>query len=486
MMKWKERKEKRKAADGQKAAPEPGRKKKIRRRILLGIAAVLVVFLVVSNMVQGKSPLPVATVTASKGEIEQSVSTSGTVAADCTKSYFSQVEAQIGSIPVEPGDAVKAGEVLLVYEKTAIEEKTKLAQLKQQAGEGSYQNSVQNNQEALGDLKEATVNLAVLEQQIADTEAYITGLENKIANKKSELQHFGALLQISLLDWQDQPDSEEYMNLQKMVQLNNYEQNNNEEIKGWEAELDVYNKMLSDYKEYQSEMKSQKNSAEAGRMTAGASKELEANSQSEAIEAQENLSELQAAAEGIKAEFDGVVTEVEAVEGQIAAKGTKLLTLESTDEVSVRIEVTKYDLDKIALGQKAVVTIAGKEYQGEVSKINKMAQQNQSGAAVVGAQIRLLDPDSEVVLGVEAKVVISTDKQTDTIVVPTGAVNVDINGEFVYVVENNTLVKKPVVTGISSDTMIQIREGLTEGEQVVTEVTAGVTEGMSVMAVPSV
>lgn len=479
-MKMKEKKEKK-----EKTPMDPGRKKKIRRRILIGIVTVLVLFFVVSGMVQGSSPMPVATTTANKGEIEQTISTSGTVTAERSKSYFAQVNVQIGTVNVSAGDLVKAGDVLIAYDETSLITETQLAELKQQAGEGSYQNSVQSNNEMLGDLKEATVNLEVLEQQIADTEAYITGLENKIANKKSELQHFGALLQISLLDWQDQPDSDEYMNLQKMVQLNNYEQNNNEEIKGWEAELQVYNKMLSEYQEYRAEMKSQKNSAEAGKMTVGANKELEANSQSQAIEAEENLTALQEVAGGIRAEFDGVVTEIEVVEGQSPAQGSKLLTLESIQEVSVKIAVTKYDLDKIALGQKATVTIGGKEYEGEVSKINKMAQQNQSGAAVVGTEIKIVNPDSDVYLGVEAKVIISTDRQTDTVIIPVGAVNVDMSGEFVYLVEDNILVKKPVVTGISSDTMIQILEGIEEGDQVVTEVTTGVTEGMSVMAVPA-
>ena len=47
------------------------------------------------------------------------------------------------------------------------------------------------------------------------------------------------------------------------------------------------------------------------------------------------------------------------------------------------------------------------------------------------------------------------------------------------------LVRKPVVTGISSDTMIQIVEGISEGDQMVTEVTTGLTEGMAAVAVPA-
>ena len=343
-------------------------------------------------------------------------------------------------------------------------------------------NSIQNNNQMLGDLNEANVNLEVLDQQIADTEAYITNLENKIEQKKSDLAHFGALLQISLLDWQDQPDSDEYMNLQKMVQLNSWEQNNNEEIRGWQDELDVYNKMLSDYKEYRSEMKSQKSSAEAGKLTSGAKEEIEATNQTKEIQAQDTIDSLANVENGIKADFDGVVTDVKAVEGASVADSSELLKLESTQDVSVKVYVTKYDLEKISQGQDAVVTVAGKEYKGKVGKINKMAEKNNSGAAVVGTEVEILNPDSDIVLGVEAKIAISTARVTDCVMVPVSVVNVDMDGEFVYVVENGVLAKRRVVTGISSDTMVQISEGLAEGEGVVTSVSAGMTEGMAVMA----
>ncbi len=459
-------------------------KKKRRRKIWLIVAAVIVVFVIVSRFMGGDVTMPVTTVAATKGEIAQTINTSGVVATDTSKSYFSEVNVKIGTVNVSAGDAVKAGDVLIAYDEEELQTQTELVQLKQQSGEGSYQDAVQSNNEKLGDLSEANVNLEVLEQQIADTEAYIAGLEAKIEKKKSELALFGAQLQISLLDWQDEPDSEEYMNLQKLVQENNYEQNYHEDILGWQAELDVYNKMLADYEEYRSEMKSQKNSADAGKMTAGAKGQLEADSQTKTIEAGEELAALESAETGIIAAFDGVVTEISAVEGSTVAEGTKLLELQSTQEVSAKISVTKYDLDKIALGQKAVVTIAGKDYEGKVSKINKMAEKNESGAAVVGTEIKILNPDSEVYLGVEAKVVITTAQETDAVLAPVTAVNVDMNGEFVYVVEEGILVKKPVETGISSDTMIQILSGVEEGAQLVTEVTGELTEGMAVMAMP--
>lgn len=469
----------------EKQPTDPAKKKKRRKIILFVVIGVLVLLFILSKLFGGNGAAAVVTTTQAQiGDLQQTIDTSGTVKTEESKVYFSNVDVKVGEVKAQAGDAVKAGDVLLTYDADDLAAAKERAELKKQSTEGSYLNSVQTNQEKLGDLSEASTNLEVLDQQIADTEAYIKNLEAKISKKKSDLAHEGALLQISLIDWQDQPDSDEYQNLQKLVQLNNYEQQNNEQIRSWQDELEVYNDMLSEYKEYRSEMKSQKSSAEAGKLTGGAKEELEANNKTQTMDVEDSLENLDAAENGIVAEFDGVVTEMNAVEGGAAAKGAQLLKLESTEDVVVRITVTKYDLSKIKEGQKAIITIGSREYEGEVLRINRMAEQNNSGAAVVGAEIKILNPDSDVILGVEAKVVVNTEKVENAVLVPITAVNVDMDGEFVYVVENNILVKKPVATGISTDTMIQITDGLNADEQIVTSVTADLYEGMTVAAMP--
>ena len=469
----------------EKQPVDPAKKKKRRKIILFVVLGALVLLFILSKLLGGNGAAAIVTTTQAQiGDLQQTIDTSGTVKTGESKVYFSDVDVKVGEVKVQAGDAVKAGDVLLNYDADDLAAAKERAELKRQSAEGSYLNSVQTNNEKLGELSEASTNLEVLDQQIADTEAYIKNLEAKISKKKSDLAHEGALLQISLIDWQDQPDSDEYQNLQKLVQLNNYEQQNNEEIKSWQDELDVYNDMLSKYKEYRSEMKSQKSSAEAGKLTGGAKEELEANNKTQTMDVEDSIDSLSSVENGIVAEFDGVVTEMNAVEGGVTAKGAQLLKLESTEDVMVRINVTKYDLSKIKEGQKAIVTIGSREYEGEVSKINKMAEQNNSGAAVVGTEITILNPDSDVILGVEAKVVINTERAEGAVLVPITAVNVDMDGEFVYVVENNILVKKPVTTGISTDTMTQIIEGLNGDEQIVTSVTADLYEGMTVAAMP--
>lgn len=461
------------------------KKKVIKRSIIGGIAGVFVLFIVVSNISAANAKPVVQVITAAKTDIQQILSTSGTVASGETKTYFAPVSVEIGTIDAAAGDTVKKGEPIITYEETAMANAKRTAELTLAANEGNYSSSVQKNNESWGDLNEANVNLEVLETQITDIDNYIKTLQKKVDDKKAALAQEGALLQISLIDWADKPDSEEYENLQKLVQQNTYEQTNNAEIRAWQDEIDKYSDMLANCKEYKAEMKSQKTSADGTKLNQGSKAEMEAKAEIEKIKSEETLNALTESENGVLAEFDGVVTEMNAVEGKTPAVGEQLFKLESTENVKISISVTKYDLEKLTAGQKTDVTIAGKTYEGEVSKIDKMATKNNSGAAVVNAEIKVLNPDENIVLGVEAKVKIHTAEEKQTIAVPVSAVNTDMAGDFVYVVENGIVVKHAVTTGISSDLDVQIVEGLKEGAQVISQSVNGVTEGMAVTAVPA-
>ena len=101
------------------------------------------------------------------------------------------------------------------------------------------------------------------------------------------------------------------------------------------------------------------------------------------------------------------------------------MTIESTEKVYVRLSVSKYDLEKIAEGQKADIDIAGKTYEGSVAKIDGMATKNDCGAAVVGVDVSLDNPDDSVFLGVEAKIYVHMNKVEGAVTIPLEVINSD-------------------------------------------------------------
>lgn len=498
------------------------KKKKIIRRCVIGGVAAVIVFFMVSNSMKAKNAgLVVNTTEVAREDIEQVLSTSGTVKSEETKTYFAPVAVQIGSVDVTPGDSVEKGQTLLSFDAEALADAKQIAELKLQANEGGYESSIYKDNKYVAELREANVNLDVLEQQIADNENYLKELQKKVEDKKAWYANQGAQLQVTLLEYEKKisdekealaernaeeqaegkndnekkekdeaakgqidADEEVYLNLQQQVQFNAYEQQNNQEIRDLEREISDCQELIAGYKEYRSEMKAQKDSSENGAMDQGSRSQLEANTEMEKINGQATLDSIAQVESGILADYNGVVTEVEAVEGATPQEGGKLVTLESTEKVKVEITVSKYDLDKIALGQDAQINIAGKKYDGKVTKINRMATNNASGAAVVGAEIGIENPDASIYLGVEAKVEIHIAEALDTVSIPIEVVNTDMEGDFVFVAENGTVAKKRITTGISSDSHIEVKEGLKEGEAVIVTTGQELEEGMSVTAIP--
>lgn len=460
-------------------------KKKIIRRCIIGGIVIVIIALRVSSSIAAKNAgVVVQTQAVTVQDIEQTLNTSGTVKSEEAKTYFAPLSVQIGAVNVAAGDNVEKGQPLIVYDADALDNARQVEELKLQANEGGYESSVYKNNKYIAELGEANVNLAVLDQQIEDSENYVKELQQKIDDKKTFLAHEGTLLQISLLDWSDQPYSEEYLELQKLVQYNSYEQQNNKDILAWQKEIERYQEMIAGYKEYRSEMKAQKSSAESGSLDNGGKSQMEANAQMERIGSEDTLASMEDVKNGILADFNGVVTEVTAVEGVTPQQGEKLLTIESTDKVKVEITVSKYDLEKIAVGQTATIDIAGKKYDGRLTKINGMATTNASGAAVVGAEIEIDNPDSAIYLGIEARVEIHIAEVAGAVAIPVELINSDKDGDFVFVVENGVVVKKRITTGITSDSYSQVTDGLTEGEQVVVTTGQDVEEGMVVTAIP--
>lgn len=184
--------------------------------------------------------------------------------------------------------------------------------------------------------------------------------------------------------------------------------------------------------------------------------------------------------------FNGVISELSVVEGATVQEGTQLMVLDSIDNVCVEFQASKYALETLEIGQPAEIIISGKSYTGSVSKINHIAEVNTSGTATVAARIHIDNPDENIYLGLDAKLKILTASETGVLQVPVEAVNVDSQGEFCYIIENGILTKKYVTTGISSEAYIQILDGLTANQEIVTTAVygMGLDEGMAVTGMP--
>lgn len=457
--------------------------------IFLGVILVVVLIGIGSCSSGSEVGAMVTTTKAFRGELQESVSTSGSVAAEEVKVYFAPAAGKIAELPVAAGDAVKKGDVLIAYDSTALERDFRQAQLEQNKAQAAYSGAIADNSENQKKLSEAQTNLAVLDQQLADYKAYLKDLQSKLNQSQREThnaltkENYDLTKKMEELD----PTDDDYIKYKKELDRNTYllqVADSSDYVAQMQDEIARVQEEITNCETYKAEMQSQKSGSEAGVLDGYDKVQYDANQELAGMAYNQAQDAYNAVKNGVCAAFDGIVTEVNAVEGATVAEGMQLLTLKSSDQVKVVLSASKHDVEKLEVGQNSDVTIGGRVYTGKVSKINRMAELNASNTPMVGVEIHLDEPDDKIILGMDAKLVIYTQKEEDVLLVPVEAVNADREGDFLYVVENGKVAVKRVVCGISNDTYSVIREGITEEDEVIVTALTGVEEGMNVTVLP--
>lgn len=104
---------------------------------------------------------------------------------------FAPAQAKVEEIEVEKGDIVKAGDVLLCFDKEAVTYARQKTELEQKISSADYSSNVQYNDEQKAKLAEAEAEIAQCEAVIDSYEQYIDDLTNSITDltalKKSDL-----------------------------------------------------------------------------------------------------------------------------------------------------------------------------------------------------------------------------------------------------------------------------------------------------------
>ena len=439
-----------------KAELTPQQKKKRKKRIIGGVIAAALVLFIVSRVLT-PAALPMVMVrSAEKGTVKQTIDTSGTVKTEQQKTYFSPLAAKVEACKVQEGDAVEAGQVLLTYDAQDLENRKKEAALQNDEAYYGYQNTMDRNSKDTSEYSRSSHDVEILEQQVENAKAEVRAL-------KQYLTDMGCFLR--------EAQNDNHKNLAEEYQAKIDQATN---------QLAVKEEELAEFQSDLSEQKGIKNSTESTMMTADAKKQAEAAKELQALKFAEVTDAVAQVSDGIKADFAGIVTGVKPVDGSNVENGGELFTVSSIEKVCVDVSFSKSDLEKIEEGQKAVATIAGKQYEGTVTRISRAAAKNEKGASIIQGEIHIDNPDTDLYLGVDARVMVEGNKAENVVMIPVEAINIGKDGSFVYVVTDGTVQKRMVTAGISSDEYTEIKKGLEVGEQVIISVDAGIEEGMAV------
>jgi HlyD family secretion protein len=277
-----------------------------------------------------------------------------------------------------------------------------------------------------------------------------------------------------------------------------------------------FRKIESEYKRQQelfrkgliseSDIETAKSAFEIAKANVDAAKYDVANSQAVLDRAQESLSKT-----SIYSPIDGVVSQLvsklgERVSGSSFTQGTEIMTVSNLGVMEARVEVNENDVVTISIGDTARVEVDAypdREFLATVYQIANTATTTGLGTQeeVTNFEVRLLllDKGVEFRPGMSCSASIETDTRPNVLAVPLASVTTrekkaeeapqgapgeeDMSEsaqpvvekkqdrkkpqEVVFVVDGSKVAKRVVTTGISSDELIEVRDGLKEGDVVV-------------------
>ncbi|MCR4789408.1 MAG: efflux RND transporter periplasmic adaptor subunit [Lachnospiraceae bacterium] len=443
------------------------------------VAVILAAVIAIGGMsMHANAAMKVHTYTVAKQNIVKTVELNGNIVSDESESYYSNIEGRIASINFKAGDYVKKGDVIISYDTDEIDRVIALTDYSMKEAFGNYDSIIQAGGRSAGLYSEAKTTLADLENQIAVTQATIEATQNSLIEKRAALADEGANLQISVIDWADSPDSDEYENLQKLIASNTCAQQYDPEIVRMQENLTYLNDQLASYKELKSQMVSQKATGYAGLITNGTKEQIEAAKAANEISTADKVEKLEAAKQGVRSDFSGVITSIGVSENETVGNGTFLFTIESTENVVIKVNVNKYDIMDIEEGLSTSTVIKNKEYTGKVSRIEHMTGNGEN--ASVGVEVSFDEPDEDLILGLETKVKVTTASHNDVTVIPMDALCMDEESNYVFVLDGKKALRKNVEIGVKNDDNVEIVSGIDAGEIVIWNDDSELTDGMDV------
>lgn len=401
---------------------------------IMGGAVILVAVMVTANIyrINHKDVVAVTVVKVAEKHMVETVPASGTVVANDKKVLFTKNAGCVTKVNTSLGAQVKTGQVLLEMDIPGVEQKLVQAQ-----------SDLANSESALyharvgGQSKEYVEAQATLEQARTHYEN-----DQKSVQRDQVLFQQGAISQASL-----------------------------------DADQVTLATSQAAYKKAQANLQSVKDAQLVYLQS------LEAA----VAAAQAKLQEMQRQADQqqMVAPQDGMVLSIAVKPGDVVATNTALLSIAGMNDLSIQANVPEAEAGKIRIGQEATIcgnafsqdTYHGKVTQVGLETVNKVIQQ-QAENSYLPIVVQPGEP-APLLPGYRIDLEITTE-EADVLVVPAEALVQQGKSSSIYVIKEGNAYLIPVKTGANDGISVEIKNGVSENDQVVITPPAILADGTRV------
>lgn len=170
----------------------------------------------------------------------------------------------------------------------------------------------------------------------------------------------------------------------------------------------------------------------------------------------------------IRSPRTGVVTRRFLHEGYYVNSGTPIISVADTSELLAVADVGEGHIGAIYLGASADICVAaygGELFRGKITRISPVAQ---LPARTFRVEINIPNQDQRLKGGMFATITIHGQVRKSTLVIPQTAIVMREDQKTVYIIDPNNIVQQKLLeVGSINDGMVEVLNGLDEGDRIV-------------------
>lgn len=187
----------------------------------------------------------------------------------------------------------------------------------------------------------------------------------------------------------------------------------------------------------------------------------------------------------IAAPFDGVVARRlvnrgDFVQAATGGKTTPLITVQHIDTIRVFCDVPESEISRLKTGDVATVKPFGLDGKALSGTVARTARRLDAETRNMRTEIDLPNPQEQLYPGMYAQVSLETNRHPNVLTLPASAVQSDAKGSFAFFVQDGSIDRRPIKTGMAEAGLVEVLEGVDEGAQVVTVAKSAPAQGTPV------
>jgi len=383
---------------------------------------------------QAEKTTAVHTIKVKRGAISQQLLVTGDVLAAARVEVFPKVEGHLRELRVEEGDRVQAGQEIASIFDDDLQAAVARAKAQLEALRAEW----------------AQMQAGARPEEIAQAVDRVESTQAELTNSRHILERVRAMVEEGIRSTQELEDATrnitqaqaEYRTAEKQLQL----------------------------------------------LRAGARTEVRQALQARLQAAEETLrlAEVELQNATLTAPMDGIVGRRYVDLGAyVTATKTPIVTLVAMDTVKIRVPISERDFGRVRPGLDAHIRVDA--YPEEVFKgtVKRLSPIIDAASRQGEAEISIANPDYRLKPGMFAKVALLLEQREEVVVIPRHAVQISQKGSAVFVVKDGKAHRQDVVTGLQTDTQVEVLNGLDLGTEIVLAGHKGLKDQTLVQVVPT-